>query len=118
MTTLPAWADADWTSRVAEPFRSDRGFWISLAASADALLSLAVAIAVAVILVVTGEHEWSFVPFVVPAGLAIRAAALSRSSSRRSQEAFADRRAWRDAERNAVAASFGSVLRRRRMPTR
>jgi hypothetical protein len=118
MTTIPAWADANWTSRVSEPFRSDRAFWISLAASADALLSLAVAIAAAVVLVATGERGWSFVPFVVPAALAVRAAVLSHSSSRHSQQAFADRRAWRDAERSAVAASFGSVLRRRRMPTR
>jgi hypothetical protein len=118
MTTLPAWAEADWTSKVAEPFRSDHGFWTSLAASADALVSLAAAIVVAVILVITGERAWSVLPFVVPAALAARAVVISRSSSRRSQAAFADRRAWRDAERMAVAASFGQVLLRRRRPSR
>jgi hypothetical protein len=64
-------------------------------------------------LVVTGERGWSFLPFLVPAALAARAALMGRSSSRRSQAAFEDRQAWRDAERSAVAASFGHVLRRR-----
>jgi hypothetical protein len=116
VSTLPAWTKADWASDVAEPFRSDREFWTSLAASADALISLAAAIAVCVVLVLTGERAWSFVPFIVPAALAVRAALVARSSSRRSQAAFEDRSAWKDAERTAVAAVFLRVLGRRRVP--
>jgi hypothetical protein len=118
MTTLPSWTTSDWTSNVAEPFRSDRSFWTSLAASADALISLGIAIVAAVVLVVTGERAWSFLPFLVPAVLAARAALIGRASSRRSQAAFEDRQAWRVAERSAVAASFGQVLRRRGRLTR
>jgi hypothetical protein len=114
MTTLPAWTAADWANDVAEPFRSDREFWESLAASADALVSLMAAAAVAVVLALTGQGWWSVVPFVVPAGLAVRAAMIARSSSRRNRTGFTDRRAWRDAERTAVATAFGRVLRRSR----
>jgi hypothetical protein len=116
MTTLPSWANAEWASTVAEPFRSDRDFWASLAASADALISLVAAGAVAVVLVLTGARAWSLIPFVVPGCLAARAALIARTSSRRSQEAFEDRRAWRDAERTAVAAAFFRTLGRRRVP--
>jgi hypothetical protein len=114
MTTLPSWTDADWASDVAEPFRSDHEFWTSLAASADALISLVVAAVAAVVLALTGAHLWSVVPFAVPAALAARAAWISRSSSLRSQAAFADRDTWRDAERTAVAATFFRAVRRRR----
>lgn len=117
MTTLPSWTNADWASNIAEPFRSDRDFWKSLAASADALVSLAAAAAVAIVLVLSGERAWSFLPFVVPAVLAARAALIAKASSRRSQAAFADRRAWRDAERTAVASGFFGALRRRRVPS-
>jgi hypothetical protein len=110
MTALPAWTDSDWAGRVAEPFRSDRDFWSSLAASADALLALVAAIAVSVVLALHGEQLWSVVPFAVPAGLAVRAAIVGRGSSRRSRRAFPDRRTWRDAERAAVAAVFVRVL--------
>jgi hypothetical protein len=116
MTTLPSWADADWASTVSEPFRSDRDFWASLAASADALISLAAAIAVSVVLALNGAEGWALLPFVVPAALAGRAALIGRASSRRSQAAFADRRAWRDAERTAVATGFFGALRRHRGP--
>jgi hypothetical protein len=112
VTTLPSWAKEDWASGIAEPFRSDQEFWSSLAASADALVSLAAAIAIAVILVLEGQRAWSIVPFVAPAGMAVRAALISRSSSRRNRDAFNDRRTWRDAERNAVATAFLKVLRR------
>jgi hypothetical protein len=112
VTTLPSWTDADWVSGVSEPFRSDNEFWSSLAASADALVSLAAAVAIAVILVLAGQRVWSFVPFIAPAGLAVRAAIIAKSSSRRNREAFSDRQTWRDAERTAVAAVFLKVLRR------
>ena len=114
MTTLPAWTRAEWADSVAEPFRSDSAFWSRLAASADALVTLAAAIAVAVVLAVTGEPAWSALPFAVPAVFAVRAALVGRSSSRRSREAFENRRAWRDAEREAVASAFFRVLGRRR----
>jgi hypothetical protein len=114
MTTLPAWTQAEWANGVAEPFRSDRAFWSGLAASADALVTLAAAIAVAVVLVLTGERIWSALPFAVPAVLTVRAALINRASSRRSQAAFEDRKAWRDAERQAVASAFFRVLGRRR----
>jgi hypothetical protein len=115
VTTLPSWTDADWASRVSEPFRSDRDFWSSIAASADAVISLLAAIAVAVVLALSGFRAWSALPFIVPAALAVRAAVVGRSSSRRSRTSFADRRAWRDAERDAVASAFGRALRRDRM---
>jgi len=118
MTTLPSWTDAEWNLRVAEPFRSDRGFWTSLAASADAFVSLAVAIVAAVVLVLVGDRTWSAAPFLVPSCLALRAAVIGRSSSRRSRESFPDERAWREAERGAVAAAFGPTLRRSRIRPR
>jgi hypothetical protein len=114
VTPLPAWAHADWTRNVAEPFRSNGEFWSSLAASADALTSLLIAAITAVALVLSGEPAWSFVPFAVPTVLVIRAGLLSRSSSRHTREAFADRPAWRAAERHAVAIAFVKVLRRPR----
>lgn len=114
MTTLPSWTQAEWADTVAEPFRSDRDFWSSVAASADALVTLAVAIAVAVILVLTGERMWSFVPFVLPVALTVRAAKIAHASSRRNQQAFTDRRQWRDAERQAVSSVFFRVMGRRR----
>jgi hypothetical protein len=118
MTTLPSWTAADWTADVAEPFRSDGQFWSSLAASADALVTLAPAAAVAVALALTGQREWILVPFVVPAGLAVRALLIARRSSRRSRDAFESRAAWREAERTAVAKVFLRVLRRSRVSAR
>jgi hypothetical protein len=115
MTTPPSWTDADWTARIAEPFRSDGEFWTSLAASADALVSLVAAIALAVVLVLAGDRDWSALPFLLPAGLAVRAVVIARSSSRRNRAAFADHESWRDAERGAVAAAFGRALRRSRI---
>jgi hypothetical protein len=113
--TLPSWTDAEWTGRVEEPFRSDVDFWSSLAASADALITLAAAIAVAIVLMLNGDGVWALVPFVAPTLLAIRAAMIGRASSKRSQADFDDRRAWRDAERAAVATAFFRVLRRQRL---
>jgi hypothetical protein len=114
VTTLPSWTNADWTSNIAEPFRSDGDFWSGLAASADALVTLGAAIAISVVLALTGQGLWSLVPFAVPAGLTIRAALISGASSRRSRESFADPKEWRDAERNAVATAFGKALSRPR----
>jgi hypothetical protein len=110
MTTMPGWTEADWARSVAEPFRSDRDFWAGLAASADALIGLLAAIAVAIVMVLTGAGLWSLLPLAVPAALILRATVVSRSSSRHSQAAFPDRRAWRDAERSAVATAFPRVI--------
>jgi hypothetical protein len=118
VTSLPSWTDAEWTSEVAEPFRSDREFWTGLAASADALVTLAAATAIAVVLALTGHPWWGIAPFVVPAGLTARATMISTASSRRSREAFASAKEWRDAERNAVAMSFTKVVRRPRRRSR
>lgn len=117
MTTLPAWASADWAGDVAEPFRSDIDFWRSVAASADALLMLAAAAAVGAVLVLTNEAAWVLLPFAFPAGLMVRAGAVARISSRRNRGVFDDRRAWKQAERAAVAVVFFKVLRRRRAVT-
>jgi hypothetical protein len=114
----PSWADADWATRIGEPFRSDGRFWAGLAASTDALLSLVAAVIAAISLGAAGERAWSIVPFVVPAALIARAVAVSASSSRRSRAAFADTRTWRDAERAAVATAFVHVLRRPRFGPR
>jgi acyl dehydratase len=110
---VPAWADAEWTHRIDEPFRSDGEFWAGLAASADALVALLLAAGAAIALALLGHALWALAPFVPPAALTVRASVISTRSSRRSQTAFADKRAWRDAERGAVASAFGGVLRRR-----
>jgi hypothetical protein len=113
---IPSWANGEWASSVAEPFRSDRDFWAGLAASADAVISLVAAAALAVVLRLAGAGPWALVPFVVPAGFICRAVATS--SSRHRREAFAGRDAWREAERAAVAASFMHVVRRPRIGPR
>jgi hypothetical protein len=118
MTTVPAWTQAEWTGRVAEPFRGDPQFWAGLAASADAVASLAAAIVAAVVLALSGDAGWALLAFVVPALLAGRAGLIGLGSSRRSREAFADRESWRAAERRAVATAFGPTLRRRRLARR
>jgi hypothetical protein len=93
---IASWANGEWASTIAEPFRSDHEFWASLAASADAVISLVAAVAIAVILRLIGAGPWALVPFVAPAGFIGRAVKASWSQHRR--EAFADRDAWRDAE--------------------
>lgn len=96
-------------SSVEEPFRSDPDFAASVAASADGLLGLLLAAALAGLFGAVGA-----VAFVLPAALLVRAGVSGRRSARRSRGAFADRRAWRDAERQAVAAVFGRAVVRRR----
>jgi hypothetical protein len=113
MGTQPWWASAGLADRIDEPFRSDGTFWAGLDASADALLALLAAAVAGVVLALTGAGGWAALPFVVPAGLVVRATAISRAASRRNQAEFPDRRAWRDAERTAVAAVFLRVLSHR-----
>jgi hypothetical protein len=114
--TAPAWTRTDWSDDVAEPFRSDSRFWASVAASADALLAMLVAAAVAVTLALTVGGPWPFLPFVVPAGLLVRAAWCGGISARNSRESFNGDTQWRAAERRAVAQVFARVLLRRRTP--
>jgi hypothetical protein len=114
--TAPTWTRTDWSDDVAEPFRSDTNFWTSVAASADALVTLVLAAAAAVALAITVGGTWPLLPFVVPAGLLIRAGQCGRASARSSRDAFAADQQWRNAERRAVAQVFGKVLLRRRTP--
>jgi hypothetical protein len=114
MATMPSWTDAAWTERIDEPFRSDGEFWSGLASITDALISLAVAALVAVILTMAGAGVWAVLPFVVPVVLFARAGRIASRSSRRNRASFDDPRAWRDAERTAVATAFVRVLGRRR----
>jgi len=116
MTVSSWWETESLAERVEEPFRSDGDFWSSLAAGADAFLTLLAAGAVSVVLAVTGGGGWALVPFVVPAGFVVRSAMVARGSRGHRQAAFTDRRAWRDAERIAVAKAFAPVLRRPRHP--
>jgi hypothetical protein len=101
------------TDRVGEPFASDPAFWSSLAASADAAISLAVAVVAGVALALAGFGWWAVTPFVLTAGFVARAALISRRVSRANRMHFADRVAWRNAERRAVAGGFGIALRGR-----
>jgi hypothetical protein len=114
--TSPTWTRTDWSDDVAEPFRSDRDFWASVAASADALLATVLAAVAATALALTVGDAWPLLPFVVPAGLLVHAARCGRLSARRSRDAFAGPEQWRAAERRAVAQVFGRVLLRRRTP--
>ena len=100
--------------RVDQPFCSDPDFWTAVAASADAFVALLAAAVVATGLALTVDGAWSLAAFVLPLPLLVRAAQRGRASSRRTKLAFADRLDWRDAERQAVARSFGTALRRRR----
>lgn len=99
---------------MAEPFRSDRQFWVSLAASADAALALVLAAGVAVVVAVLVGGGWPVACFVLPVPWLARAAWAGRTSSRRTRESFSTVPAWRDAERRAVAASFRAALLRPR----
>jgi hypothetical protein len=115
--TTPAWTRTDLTGDVAEPFRSDRDFWSSVSASADALLTMVLAAAAAVALALTVGPMWSPLPFIAPFVLLVRAGLSGRASAQRSREAFPGTQQWRQAERQAVAKVFGRALLRRRTPT-
>ena len=86
---------------VAEPFAGDDDFWMSARASMLALPALLGAIIVTLAAGPAGAGS-----FAVPAGLLGLATVRGRRSQRRTRSAFADRPAWRDAERRAV----GQVL--------
>jgi len=96
-----------WTTRVEEPFRSDRRFWQSVAASLASLVAgAATALAVAL-----GGHALAVLA-VAPVVLLGVAAGEARASTARTRPQFASRAQWRDAERRAVAAALGFGGRR------
>jgi hypothetical protein len=100
-----------WSTDAPEPFAGNAEFWRSVTASVDALLTLVLATVLAVL-----AGPWGAVAFVVPAGLLIRAAVTGRRSEQVTRPQFADRRAWRLAERQAVGTVMGKALVRRRWP--
>jgi hypothetical protein len=110
----PPWADTAWARAVSEPFRSDGRFWSGLAASADALLVLTLATVIGVVLTLSGAGGWALLAFAAPAALIVRAGVVSHGASRGSRATFTSRTAWREAEREAVAAVFFRVLLRHR----
>ena len=59
---------------------------------------------------------WGLLAFALPAALLTRAAFSGRRSERVTRPQFEDRAAWRQAEREAVAAVFFSALIRKRWP--
>ena len=109
--------------RVAEPFRSDPDFWRSVCASADAVLLLGLAVVGAVVLRLTGAATGVvLLPFALPVIFLVRAA-MSGNRFHRGHEPLPavvetshGELSWRDAERSAVAASFGRALVRGRRP--
>jgi hypothetical protein len=100
-----------WSSFAPEPFASNREFWRSVGASVDGLLMMLVAA-----FVVTAVGPWGLLTFAAPVALLVRAGVTGRRSMRATRPLFADRRAWREAERQAVALVFFSALIRKRWP--
>jgi hypothetical protein len=85
--------------QVAEPFAGDDDFWVSARASL-AVLPAAVLAGIAILL----AGRYGVAALALPLGLAVLAAQRGRRSSRRTRPEFADRIAWRDAERQAIGA--------------
>ena len=100
-----------WTSDAPEPFAGNADFWRSVAASLDALLTFVVAAAVTVLVGPDGA-----VTFAVPIALLMRAAVTGRRSEGQTRPTFADRNAWRLAERQAVGSVMLKALVRKRWP--
>jgi hypothetical protein len=100
-----------WSSYAPEPFASNREFWRSVGASVDGLLTMLVAA-----VVVTAVGPWGLLTFAAPVTLLVRAGVTGRRSMHATRPQFTDRRAWREAERKAVAAVFFSALIRKRWP--
>lgn len=88
-----------WKRDVQEPFASDGDFWISVAASVDALLTVLIATAITLLVGV-----WGAIAFAVPIGLLLRAGLTGSRSGRRTRAMFATIDQWRQAERQAVAS--------------
>jgi MFS superfamily sulfate permease-like transporter len=100
-----------WTSDAPQPFAGNADFWRSVAASVDALLTFVVAAVVTVLVGLIGA-----VTFAVPLALLVRAAVTGRRSEGQTRPTFADRNAWRLAERQAVGSVLAKALVRRRWP--
>lgn len=103
----------DWKRDVPEPFASDDDFWVSVAASVDALLTLVLATAVTLLVGI-----WGTLAFVVPAALLVRAGLAARRSERRTRAMFATVDQWRQAERRAVGSVMVGATVRPRWRTR
>jgi hypothetical protein len=102
-----------WKRDVREPFASDDDFWISVAASVDALLTLVLA---SVITLLFGA--WGAIAFAVPIALLVRAGLTGNRSARRTRTMFATIDQWRHAERQAVASVMVGAAVRPRWRTR
>ena len=100
-----------WTSDAPEPFAGNADFWRSVAASVDALVTFVVA---AVVTILAGPL--GAVAFAVPVALLIRAAVTGRRSEGQTRPSFADRNAWRLAERQAVGRVLVKAVVRKRWP--
>lgn len=102
-------------SPISEPFRSDPAFWRSLRTGAYALVVVVACAAAGVALALTTCGALLLVPAGVAAVTVARAGVLAVRSSRSSRACFPagaeGRRAWRDAERQAVAHGFLPALR-------
>lgn len=113
MTTFPTARPLP--AAVIEPFRSDPAFWRSLRADVLALVVILAGAVTAAALALTAGGALVFVPGVVSLVAVGWAGALGIRSSRKSRAAFPvgpdGRRAWRDAERQAVAHGFLGALR-------
>ncbi len=100
-----------WSSNAPEPFAGNGEFWRSVAASVDALLAL-----IAATLIVVFAGAWGALAFAIPIGLLVYAAITGRRSEHETMPQFADRAAWRLAERQAVGAVLGRAFVRKRWP--
>jgi hypothetical protein len=98
-----------WKRDVREPFASDDDFWVSVAASVDALLTLILASAITLLF-----GAWGAIAFALPIGLLVRAGLTGSRSAHRTRTMFATVDLWRHAERQAVASVMvGAVVRPR-----
>jgi hypothetical protein len=108
-----------WTERLDEPFRSDRAFSRSVAASADALLLIVVA-AIAAVLLGWAHAPLGIIvlPFLAPLALMgwslLAAREFHRDLADEAVSSEEARVSWRVRERQAVASVFGPALIRNR----
>jgi hypothetical protein len=100
-----------WTSDAPEPFAGNADFWRSVGASVDALVTFVLA---AVVTLLAGPL--GAIAFAVPLGLLLWAAVTGRRSEGQTQLTFADRDAWRLAERQAVGSVMFRAFVRKRWP--
>ena len=99
-----------WTTQVEEPFAGEPKFWRAVALSTAALVTVFVA---AVGSALVGAPA-GLALFAVPVALLALSLTFARAASARTRQQFADRIAWRDAERRAVASALTGLVRRPR----